>query len=102
MTVSLEALAMAGMDSGNWGVDFDEWETQDSDQYPPPYLLAEGPDNEAEEPNWVDKFGAFPSHRRKVGGGGVDGGECDDGSFVDIIGAGSDSSECECRCSLRR
>lgn len=91
MSVSLEALAMAGMDSGQWGIDVDEWESQDSDQYPPPYLLADEPD---EQPTWVHNFGflytnqVVLSHRRKAGGHGED-----DDSFKDITGAGSESSE---------
>lgn len=46
MSVSLEALAMAGMDSGDWGIDVEEWETQDLDRCPPPYLLAEERDDD--------------------------------------------------------
>ncbi|KAG6604036.1 Zinc finger protein STOP1-like protein, partial [Cucurbita argyrosperma subsp. sororia] len=53
MSVSLEALAMAGMDSGEWGIDVEEWETQDLDRCPPPYLLAEERDDDeaSEQPS---------------------------------------------------
>lgn len=78
MSVALEALAMAGMDSGEWGVDVEEWEKQDLNRCPPPYLLAQGRDdnNEAdEEPNRVHNYGNFfctnqvvLSHHQKVDG----------------------------------
>ncbi|XWS33336.1 hypothetical protein CRYUN_Cryun22dG0073100 [Craigia yunnanensis] len=44
MSVSIEALAMAGVDFMEWGMDIEEWKRDD--KLPPPHLLA---DNEAEE-----------------------------------------------------
>ncbi|EOX92086.1 Uncharacterized protein TCM_001093 [Theobroma cacao] len=43
MSVSIEALAMAGIDYLEWGMEIEEWELEDLE--PPPHLLAE----EAEE-----------------------------------------------------
>ncbi|XVF58996.1 hypothetical protein PTKIN_Ptkin07bG0238400 [Pterospermum kingtungense] len=40
MTVSLEALAMAGVDYNEWGLDIEKWEGDDS-EWPPQHLLAE-------------------------------------------------------------
>ncbi|XP_039053512.1 uncharacterized protein LOC120195609 [Hibiscus syriacus] len=47
MTVSIEALAMAGADYNEWGLDIEEWEDDDDLQCPPPHLLA---DEKEEEP----------------------------------------------------
>ena len=44
MSISLEALAMAGVDYIEWGMDIEEWERDD--ELPPPHLLA---DEEEEE-----------------------------------------------------
>ncbi|GAV84674.1 hypothetical protein CFOL_v3_28116 [Cephalotus follicularis] len=41
MSVSLEALAMAGLDYNEWGLDTEEWERKDLETMPPPHLLAE-------------------------------------------------------------
>ncbi|XWS41583.1 hypothetical protein CRYUN_Cryun17cG0094300 [Craigia yunnanensis] len=43
MSVSIEALAMAGTDYIEWGMEIEEWEHEELE--PPPHLLAE----EAEE-----------------------------------------------------
>lgn len=40
MSVSLEALAMAGASDVEFGMDIEEWEQKDLEQYPPPHLLA--------------------------------------------------------------
>ncbi|KAK2651800.1 hypothetical protein Ddye_011656 [Dipteronia dyeriana] len=40
MSMSIEALAMAGVDYVEWGLDVEEWEREDS-ELPPPHLLAE-------------------------------------------------------------
>ncbi|OAY33411.1 hypothetical protein MANES_13G093800v8 [Manihot esculenta] len=45
MTVSIEALAMAGMDYLEWGMDVQEWEREEP---PPAYLLAEEEEGEGE------------------------------------------------------
>lgn len=47
MTVPIEALAMAGIDYNEWGLDIEKWEDDDS-EWPPPHLLAE--QEEEEEP----------------------------------------------------
>jgi hypothetical protein len=39
--VSLEALAMAGTNGVECSMDFEEWELNDLEQYPPPHLLAQ-------------------------------------------------------------
>ncbi|XP_010526659.1 PREDICTED: prostatic spermine-binding protein [Tarenaya hassleriana] len=50
MAVSLEALAMAGADYRQWGLDIEEWEDQDSDvDHVPPHLLADDDEEEQEE-----------------------------------------------------
>ncbi|KAA0044707.1 Tetratricopeptide-like helical [Cucumis melo var. makuwa] len=45
MSVSLEALAMAGIDSNEWGMDAQEWERNEIDVVPP-HLLADEEDDE--------------------------------------------------------
>ncbi|XVE86789.1 hypothetical protein DITRI_Ditri18aG0062100 [Diplodiscus trichospermus] len=45
MSVSIEALAMAGVDYVEWGMDIEEWERDD--ELSPPHLLAD--EKEAEE-----------------------------------------------------
>ncbi|WCJ31896.1 hypothetical protein M5689_013347 [Euphorbia peplus] len=47
MSVSVEAMAMAGMDYEEWGMDFDEFERQESQT--PAHLLAEDEQEEKEE-----------------------------------------------------
>lgn len=46
MSLSLEALAMAGVDYVEWGLDIEEWEGDD--ELPPPHLLADDNENEEE------------------------------------------------------
>lgn len=46
MSVSLEALAMAGTDYAEWGMDFEEWEHREDLEPPPPHLLADEEDVE--------------------------------------------------------
>ncbi|XP_050207283.1 uncharacterized protein LOC126656722 [Mercurialis annua] len=46
MSVSFEALAMAGVDHLEWGMDFDEWERNELDEPPPPHLLLDDEDDE--------------------------------------------------------
>ena len=50
MSVSLEALAMAGANYLESGMDIEEWEQQDLGP-PPPHLLAEEEEREEEEKN---------------------------------------------------
>ncbi|KAJ0082097.1 hypothetical protein Patl1_12412 [Pistacia atlantica] len=45
MSVSLEALAMAGTDYAEWGMDFEEWEHREDLEPPPPHLLADEEDD---------------------------------------------------------
>uniref|UniRef100_A0A0A0KWE7 Uncharacterized protein n=1 Tax=Cucumis sativus TaxID=3659 RepID=A0A0A0KWE7_CUCSA len=45
MSVSLEALAMAGIDSNEWAMDAEEWERNEIDVVPP-HLLADEEDDE--------------------------------------------------------
>ncbi|KAE9604783.1 hypothetical protein Lalb_Chr11g0075401 [Lupinus albus] len=49
MLVSLEALAMAGASNVEFGMDIEEWENKDLEEYPPPHLLAEQEEEEEEE-----------------------------------------------------
>ncbi|CAL1400171.1 unnamed protein product [Linum trigynum] len=44
LSISLEALAMAGVDYVEWGMDAEEWERQQLRQPPPPHLLADDHD----------------------------------------------------------
>ncbi|CAL0333136.1 unnamed protein product [Lupinus luteus] len=46
MLVSLEALAMAGASNVEFGMDIEEWERKNLEEYPPPHLLAEDEDDE--------------------------------------------------------
>ncbi|RDX57919.1 hypothetical protein CR513_62804, partial [Mucuna pruriens] len=48
MLVSLEALAMTGASDVECGMDIEEWERKDLEQYPPPHLLAEEEEEEDE------------------------------------------------------
>ncbi|OMO73101.1 Tetratricopeptide-like helical [Corchorus olitorius] len=41
MSVSMEALAMAGIDCVEWGMDIEEWEEDDDLNFPPAHLLAD-------------------------------------------------------------
>ncbi|KAI3518938.1 hypothetical protein L1887_07844 [Cichorium endivia] len=40
MSISIEALAMAGVDYNEWGIDFEEWERMEMGP-PPPHLYSE-------------------------------------------------------------
>ncbi|KAK5785295.1 uncharacterized protein LOC128283873 [Gossypium arboreum] len=51
MSLSIEALAMAGVDYVEWGLDIEEWERED--ELPPPHLLAD--DNEKEEEEFMKR-----------------------------------------------
>ncbi|PPR88745.1 hypothetical protein GOBAR_AA31936 [Gossypium barbadense] len=53
MTVSIDALAMAGVDYNEWGLDIEKWEDDDDSQCPPPHLLAE--ENEEEPARVVEQ-----------------------------------------------
>ncbi|MBA0851151.1 hypothetical protein Goshw_014322 [Gossypium schwendimanii] len=53
MSVSIEALAMAGVDYNEWGLDIEKWEDDDDSQCPPPHLLAE--ENEEEPARVVEQ-----------------------------------------------
>ncbi|XVF61587.1 hypothetical protein PTKIN_Ptkin08bG0141900 [Pterospermum kingtungense] len=50
MSVSIEALAMAGTDYVDWGMDIEEWELD----FPPAYLLADE-EGAAEGPSYIVK-----------------------------------------------
>ncbi|BFG35486.1 hypothetical protein CerSpe_217600 [Prunus speciosa] len=39
--MSIEALAMAGVDYMEFGINFEEWERKDGLKDPPPYMLAD-------------------------------------------------------------
>ncbi|KAL4578024.1 hypothetical protein LXL04_014139 [Taraxacum kok-saghyz] len=41
MSISIEALAMAGVDYNEWGMDFEEWERMQEMGPPPPHLYSE-------------------------------------------------------------
>ncbi|MBA0694235.1 hypothetical protein Goari_004551, partial [Gossypium aridum] len=47
MSLSIEAIAMAGVDYVEWGLDIEEWERDD--ELPPPHLLAHNNEKEEEE-----------------------------------------------------
>ncbi|KAJ0083014.1 hypothetical protein Patl1_12403 [Pistacia atlantica] len=49
MSISIEALAMVGVDHVEWGMNVEEWEREDSELKPPPHLLAEEEEEEAEK-----------------------------------------------------
>lgn len=48
MSVSIEALAMAGADYVEWGIDMEEWEQREMER-PPPHLLADEEEKEGDE-----------------------------------------------------
>ncbi|OMO67120.1 hypothetical protein CCACVL1_20782 [Corchorus capsularis] len=49
MSVSMEALAMAGADYVEWGMDIEEWEHEDHQDLTPAYLLADEEEEEEQE-----------------------------------------------------
>lgn len=53
MSVSTEALAMAGVDYMEWGMDVEEWERDD--ELPPPHLLADRDVEEEEEKEFMQR-----------------------------------------------
>ncbi|KAG5029680.1 hypothetical protein JHK87_013194 [Glycine soja] len=59
MSISLEALAMAGASNVQFAMDIEEWELRDSEQNPPPHLLTEEYYNE-------EYFVTFTNHQEKV------------------------------------
>ncbi|XP_022008029.1 uncharacterized protein LOC110907344 [Helianthus annuus] len=48
MSISIEALAMAGVGYEEWGMDFEEWERMEMDP-PPPHLHADEYEDEHDE-----------------------------------------------------
>ncbi|KAK4840141.1 hypothetical protein QYF36_000797 [Acer negundo] len=48
MSISMEALAMAGVDYVEWGMNVEEWEQEDS-ELTPPHLLAEEKEEEEQQ-----------------------------------------------------
>src|ERR1044072_1611151 len=52
MSVSLEALAMSGASNVECGMDIEEWERNDLEQYPPPHLLAGEEEEEENNRSW--------------------------------------------------
>ncbi|OMO73100.1 hypothetical protein COLO4_27262 [Corchorus olitorius] len=57
MSVSIEALAMAGADYVEWGMDIEEWEYEDRD-LTPAYLLADEEEGEETIEKSVNKSGS--------------------------------------------
>lgn len=52
MSVSLEALAMAGIDSNEWAMDAQEWERNETEiDFVPPHLLADEDDDDDDDGN---------------------------------------------------
>ncbi|KAG6600647.1 hypothetical protein SDJN03_05880, partial [Cucurbita argyrosperma subsp. sororia] len=70
MSVSLEALAMAGIDSNERAMDAEEWERNEMEKNIPPHLLA---DEDNEEDEMSTKFPATRCSccRKDEGVGGV-------------------------------
>uniref|UniRef100_A0A0A0KU90 Uncharacterized protein n=3 Tax=Cucumis sativus TaxID=3659 RepID=A0A0A0KU90_CUCSA len=66
MRVSLEALAMAGIDSNEWAMDAEEWKTNthqmENDDIIPPHLLAD-----EDEENIAAKELCISGHRKDDG-----------------------------------
>ncbi|KAG2406794.1 hypothetical protein LR48_Vigan03g306900 [Vigna angularis] len=56
MLVSLEALAMAGASDVEFGMDIEEWEQKDLEQYPPSHLLATEEEKDEENINRVRRL----------------------------------------------
>uniref|UniRef100_A0A7C9DSI8 Uncharacterized protein n=1 Tax=Opuntia streptacantha TaxID=393608 RepID=A0A7C9DSI8_OPUST len=54
MSVSLEALAMAGEDYANWGLEIEEWERTDLENIPAHLLIDEEDDEEMRNANMPD------------------------------------------------
>ncbi|CAK9151223.1 unnamed protein product [Ilex paraguariensis] len=77
MSISIEALAMAGANYLECSVDFEQWEHRDLDP-PPPHLLAE---EDAEEEHEVMRMSAEASHSGKKHALDDEGGDGDDDDF---------------------
>lgn len=63
MSISFEALAMAGVDYNEWGMDFEEWERTEMGP-PPPHLYAddyEEHEHELEEDDRVKEVAMMPT-----------------------------------------
>ncbi|CAK9325055.1 unnamed protein product [Citrullus colocynthis] len=92
MSVSLEALAMAGIDSNEWAMDAQEWERNETEiDVVPPHLLANEDDNDDDDDENVMSImsnyrfpmaGFFGSRGRKDGRG--DGVHCILGIFCSL------------------
>lgn len=54
MRASIEALAMAGVDHCEWGMDVEEWERDE--EMTPPHLLADEEEEEEEEDGFTRKY----------------------------------------------
>lgn len=85
MLVSLEALAMAGMDSDLWAMDAEEWERNEMDNVVPLHLLADEDDDEDEDERYMTSttgncefptVGFFDNDSREDDGGGGGGVYC--------------------------
>ncbi|KAG7015382.1 hypothetical protein SDJN02_23017, partial [Cucurbita argyrosperma subsp. argyrosperma] len=65
MSVSLEALAMAGIDSNEWAMDAKEWERDEMVNDVPPHLLVEEDNDNDDETaiTTLSKIQQFQSHR---------------------------------------
>ena len=68
MSVSMEALAMAGADCYEWGMDVEEWEREDVELEPPPHLLAD----EEEKEEYLSTASHFSEDNDTVGAAAVD------------------------------
>ncbi|KAL4578023.1 hypothetical protein LXL04_014138 [Taraxacum kok-saghyz] len=62
MSVSIEALAMAGVDHNQWGMDFEEWERMEMGP-PPPHLYADDcEENEQGQDDRVEEVVVTPTN----------------------------------------
>ncbi|KAG7015383.1 hypothetical protein SDJN02_23018, partial [Cucurbita argyrosperma subsp. argyrosperma] len=73
MSVSLEALAMAGITSNEWAMDAEEWERNEIENDVPPHLLADEDDDDDNVTSTVSNYsfpvaGFFDSLHREDGG----------------------------------
>ncbi|XVE83127.1 hypothetical protein DITRI_Ditri16bG0062400 [Diplodiscus trichospermus] len=83
MMVPIEALAMAGVDYNEWGLDIEKWEDDNSER-PPQHLLA---DEEEEEPERFTEHGTEISDACSLTHPSEDfDGNCDDNASNGAIG----------------
>ncbi|KAH7565693.1 hypothetical protein JRO89_XS08G0001600 [Xanthoceras sorbifolium] len=70
MSISIEALAMAGVEYVEWGMDVEEWEREDSDAPPPPHLLAEEEEGDDDDADGETSGGVTLDYRSRRTGKG--------------------------------